>query len=92
MALFEAATSRQWTYPGIALPQSDHQLTLSGIAKSINTLRWDGSDPAQFSVFLFNPDPQILTSALALSSISKFRIEAKLTPANAYMTSLSISP
>ncbi|WVN88374.1 uncharacterized protein L203_103580 [Cryptococcus depauperatus CBS 7841] len=51
------------------------------VAKSLNTLAWDGKDPAEFSVFLNNPNTNLLTSILALASIVP-----------AYQTSLTMNP
>ncbi|WVQ72498.1 hypothetical protein IAR50_002053 [Cryptococcus sp. DSM 104548] len=52
-----------------------------GVGNSANTLAWDGTDPAEFSVFLANPDVKVLTSMLALASIVP-----------TYQTSLTMNP
>ncbi|WVQ99450.1 hypothetical protein IAU59_006585 [Kwoniella sp. CBS 9459] len=60
------------------------------VAQSLNTLAWDGSDPAQFSVFISNPDQNVLTSILALTSVtytydkSKTINPGNITPATGY--------
>ncbi|WVR07098.1 hypothetical protein IAU60_004137 [Kwoniella sp. DSM 27419] len=60
------------------------------IAQSVNTLAWSGSDPSQFSVFLSNPNQNVLTSMLALTSItyaydtSKTINPGNITPATGY--------
>ncbi|TYJ54127.1 hypothetical protein B9479_005225 [Cryptococcus floricola] len=51
------------------------------VGNNANTLAWDGKDPAEFSVFLANPDVNILTSMLALASIVP-----------TYQTSLTMNP
>ncbi|WWC89257.1 uncharacterized protein L201_004178 [Kwoniella dendrophila CBS 6074] len=47
-------------------PRTDHWW----VAQSLNTLAWDGSTPDQFSVFLSNSDTNVLTSLLALTSVT----------------------
>ncbi|OCF36802.1 hypothetical protein I316_01398 [Kwoniella heveanensis BCC8398] len=60
------------------------------VAQSLNTLAWDGSDPSQFSVFISNPDQNVLTSILALTSVtyaydkSKTINPGNITPATGY--------
>ncbi|WVQ80740.1 hypothetical protein IAT38_002845 [Cryptococcus sp. DSM 104549] len=51
------------------------------VAQSLNTLAWSGKEPTEFSVFLANPDTNVLTSMLALASVVP-----------AYQTSLTINP
>ncbi|WWC94236.1 hypothetical protein V866_001076 [Kwoniella sp. B9012] len=47
-------------------PRADHWW----VAQSLNTLAWEGSSPDQFSVFLSNSDTNVLTSILALTSVT----------------------
>ncbi|WVW83975.1 hypothetical protein I302_105998 [Kwoniella bestiolae CBS 10118] len=57
------AVSAQLT---VTEPRADHWW----VANSLNTLAWEGSSPDQFSVFLSNPDTNVLTSLLALTSVT----------------------
>nr|XP_018262919.1 uncharacterized protein I303_04408 [Kwoniella dejecticola CBS 10117]OBR85077.1 hypothetical protein I303_04408 [Kwoniella dejecticola CBS 10117] len=61
----------------VTQPTADHWW----VAQSLNTLAWDGSSPDQFSVFLSNSDTNVLTSLLALTSVTY-----------AYETSKTINP
>ncbi|WWC70045.1 uncharacterized protein I206_103989 [Kwoniella pini CBS 10737] len=61
----------------ITQPTADHWW----VAQSLGTLAWDGISPDQFSVFLSNSDTNVLTSLLALTSITY-----------AYDTSKTINP
>ncbi|KAJ9098227.1 hypothetical protein QFC21_004556 [Naganishia friedmannii] len=51
------------------------------VGNSSNTLRWLGSDPKQFTIFLSNPDVNLLTSKLALTAVT-----------DAFNTALTITP
>ncbi|WVF71508.1 hypothetical protein IAT40_006314 [Kwoniella sp. CBS 6097] len=70
----------------VTQPTADHWW----VAQSLNTLAWDGSDPSQFSVFISNPDQNVLTSILALTSVtyaydkSKTINPGNITPATGY--------
>ncbi|WVQ67613.1 uncharacterized protein L199_005816 [Kwoniella botswanensis] len=57
------AVSAQLT---VTEPRADHWW----VAQSLNTLAWEGSSPDQFSVFLSNSDTNVLTSILALTSVT----------------------
>lgn len=62
-------------------PVGQRSMLYIGVAQSLNTLAWDGTDPTEFSVFLANSDSNVLTSMLALASIVP-----------TYQTSLTINP
>ncbi|GHJ85047.1 hypothetical protein NliqN6_1449 [Naganishia liquefaciens] len=51
------------------------------VGNSSNTLRWLGTDPKQFTVFLNNPDTNLLTSKIALFSV-----------VDSYNTALTVQP
>ncbi|KAI5452946.1 hypothetical protein NCC49_006480 [Naganishia albida] len=51
------------------------------VGNSSNTLRWLGTDPKQFTVFLSNPDVNLLTSKIALTAVT-----------DAFNTALTIQP
>ncbi|KAJ9114133.1 hypothetical protein QFC20_001649 [Naganishia adeliensis] len=51
------------------------------VGNSSNTLRWLGTDPKQFTVFLSNPDVNLLTSKLALTAVT-----------DSFNTALTIQP
>ncbi|KAK6910038.1 hypothetical protein L486_00307 [Kwoniella mangroviensis CBS 10435] len=63
LVLSLGAVSAQLT---VTEPRADHWW----VAQSLNTLAWEGSSPDQFSVFLSNTDTNVLTSILALTSVT----------------------
>ncbi|WRT66430.1 uncharacterized protein IL334_003386 [Kwoniella shivajii] len=70
----------------VTQPTSDHWW----VAQSLNTLAWEGDSPDQFSVFLSNSDTNVLTSMLALTSITYSYDKSKtinpggITPSGGY--------